>query len=64
MVILTSSSSASTMDVVGEEAVEEAERSDWETAGFREDNMLLRSCLYTRRAVFLLWLSRPSQEQN
>lgn len=64
MVIFTSSSSGSAVDEVGDEAVEEAVRIDNEPSALREFIMLLRSCLYTRRAELLLWLSRPSQEQS
>ena len=65
MVILTSSSSGSAVDDVGEDAVEElAVRIDNGAPAFREFMMLLRSCLYTRRALFLPSRSGPSQEQN
>jgi hypothetical protein len=64
MVILTSSSSTSMVEVVGDEAADEADRTEGDGAILRGFIMPLRSCLYTRRAVFLLWLSRPSQEQN
>lgn len=65
MDILTSSSSGSAVDVVGEEAVEDEVRIDNGAAPvLREFIMLLRSCLYTRRALFLPSLSRPSQEQH
>lgn len=63
--VIFSSSSGSAVDEVGEEAVEEAVRIDkaWPPV-FREFMTLLRSCLYTRRALFLLWPSKASQEQN
>jgi hypothetical protein len=61
MVILTSSSSTSMVDEVGDDAVDDDERTEGAESIFLEVMMPLRSCLYTRRAVFLLLLSRPSQ---
>ena len=59
---------SNSMDIVnGDDAVEEGAegiRIAGETLSFREFMTLLCSCLYTLRAVFLLWLSKPSQEQN
>jgi hypothetical protein len=57
MVILTSSSSGSAVDEVGDDAVEDEDRTETEPSTFRECIMLLRSCLYTRRALFLPWPS-------
>lgn len=63
--IFRSSSSNSTMDAVGEEAVDDVLiDSDIWLADFRETMTPLQNCLYTRRAVLLLWSSKPSQEQH
>ena len=55
MAILVSSSSVPTVDVVGDEAIDEDVLidSDWPPA-FREFITLLHSCLYARRASVLL----------
>jgi hypothetical protein len=65
MVIFTSSSSASSVDVVGEGAVDEGVciANDW-PAVFRECITPLHNCLYTRRASLLLSWSRPVQQQR
>lgn len=61
---MVTSSSGSTVDVVGDEAVEEVVvRIDSGGPTLRVFIMVLRSCLYTRRALFLLSLSNTSQEQ-
>ena len=51
------------VEVAGDEAVEDDDGAE-ETVDFREVMTPRRSCLYTLRAVYLLWLSRPSQGQN
>lgn len=60
-----SSSSASTVEVVGEEAIEDDVFIDNELPPtFREFITLLHNCLYARRASVLLCWSKPVQEQK
>ena len=62
--ILTSSSSPSICDVVGDEAVDDDVLIDSDCPGFRDIITLLHSCLYTRRALVLPWSSMAVQEQK
>jgi hypothetical protein len=64
MAILVSWSSNSASDCAGEDAVEEVRIDKAWLPDFRVTMTLLQNCLYARRASFLLWSSKPSQEHS